>query len=44
MGTNKARCMENSGERRQLAEHDFVGKLPAKTGWQLALPRRDRRA
>ncbi|PYK74351.1 MAG: hypothetical protein DME42_04730 [Verrucomicrobia bacterium] len=35
-----------SGERRQLAcgvrqlaEHDFVGKLPTNTGWQPALPR-----
>src|SRR6476660_8496917 len=27
-----------SGERRQLAEHDFVGKLPTNAGWQPALP------
>jgi hypothetical protein len=35
----------DSGERRQLAcgvrqlaEHDFVGKLPTNAGWQPALP------
>jgi hypothetical protein len=36
---------KHSGERgqlacgvRQLAEHDFVGKLPTNAGWQPAIP------
>src|SRR6266516_4608831 len=41
MAANNARCMRDSGERRQLAEHDFVGKLPKNTGWQPALPGHD---
>jgi len=29
-----------SGERRQLAKHNIVGKLPTTAGWQPALPNR----
>jgi hypothetical protein len=31
-----------SGERRQLAKHNIVGKLPTIAGWQPALPRERR--
>jgi len=38
----RASFFEESGEHRQLAKHNIVGKLPTIAGWRRALPRERR--